>query len=260
MAAGHFFIGLAAGLGILAMPVLVFTPAGHVLEWIQGSPAQTLRLGPDDNVAASRPASGYHAGDPTPVPQAVPTLQAMARATVAPTRQPVALAQAPSNAANMRWAGTAVIRSGGAPVTVRRIAGVDSGDDPQLADGSPVLIGAGPPLQQGGQQWQAVRALNGIVGWVPSAQLAVDGQASTGPIQVPAAATPTATVSRATIANTGGSGVVLRNSPNDTDRSRVGLLEGTTVSLMEYSGSDWVRVRADNGQTGWVPARYVKTS
>jgi SH3-like domain-containing protein len=266
MAASHFFIGLAAGLGILAVPVLVFTPGSsvprHVIDWIEGPPAQTVQLGPDDNVAASRPVRGYQAGEPTPAAQAVPTLEGLPKPTAVPTRQPAAVAQAAqlaANTANLRWAGTAVIRSGGQPVIVRRVAGVDSSDDPQLADGSPVLISAGPPLQQGGQQWQAVRALNGIVGWVPSAQLAIDGQASaTVPVQVAPATTPTSTVSRGTIANTGGSGVVLRNSPNDADRSRVGLREGTAVTLVEYAGADWVRVQAGGGQSGWVPARYVK--
>jgi hypothetical protein len=276
MAASHFFIGLAAGLGILAVPVLVFTPGSsvprHVVDWIQGPPAQSIQLGPDENVAASRPARGYQAGEPTPAPQAVPTLQGVAKPTAVPTRQPVTLAQAQTNLANVRWAGTAVIRSGGQPVAVRRVPGADSSDDPQVADGSPVLVGAGAPLEQGGQQWRAIRALNGIVGWVPSAQLAVDGEpsqasiqvgqvAATTPTQTPArngVATPDQAAARGAIANTGGTGVVLRNSPNDADRSRSGLMDGASVTLVQYAGPDWVLVRADNGQSGWVPARYVK--
>jgi hypothetical protein len=34
-------------------------------------------------------------------------------------------------------------------------------------------------------------------------------------------------------------------------------MDGTRVTLLERSGSDRVHVRADNGQQGWVPARYV---
>jgi uncharacterized protein YgiM (DUF1202 family) len=34
-------------------------------------------------------------------------------------------------------------------------------------------------------------------------------------------------------------------------------MDGMAVTVLEASGSDWVRVRADNGQTGWVPARYL---
>jgi hypothetical protein len=59
------------------------------------------------------------------------------------------------------------------------------------------------------------------------------------------------------VANTDGVGVVLRNSPRDADKSRTGLMDGMSVGVMERSGADWVRVRADNGQEGWVPARYV---
>jgi hypothetical protein len=74
---------------------------------------------------------------------------------------------------------------------------------------------------------------------------------------VPPTPTGAAQAERGRIANTDGSGVVLRNSPNDADRSRAGLMDGASVNLLEQSGSDWVHVRADNGQSGWVPARYV---
>ena len=72
------------------------------------------------------------------------------------------------------------------------------------------------------------------------------------PIQVAGA-----TSERLKVANTDGAGVVLRNSPRDADRSAKGLMDGASVSVVERSGSDWVHVRADNGQEGWVPARYV---
>jgi uncharacterized protein YgiM (DUF1202 family) len=50
---------------------------------------------------------------------------------------------------------------------------------------------------------------------------------------------------------------VLRNPPNEADKSRSGLLEGTRVTVMELAGTDWVRVRADNGLQGWIPTRYL---
>jgi hypothetical protein len=59
------------------------------------------------------------------------------------------------------------------------------------------------------------------------------------------------------IANTDGAGVVLRNSPHDGDRRPAGFLDGTTVTVVDRAGNDWVQVRADNGQQGWIPARYV---
>lgn len=268
MAAGHFFVGLAAGVAILAVPAILFTPASsvpqHVVEWIEGPPAPSLPITTNEDVAATRPLRGYQPGDPTPAAQAAPTIQPPTTPTALPTRAPIASGQLSPNVsastANLRWSGSGVIRSGGVPVYVRRVAGVDSRDDPQIPDSSPVLVAAGAPLQVGGQQWRGVRALNGIEGWVPSAQVAVDGEPSAAPIQVAASATPGAASNRGTIANTDGTGVVLRNSANDADRSRAGLQEGTAVTVLEASGSDWLHVRADNGQTGWVPARYVKGS
>jgi SH3-like domain-containing protein len=147
-----------------------------------------------------------------------------------------------------------------------------------LAEGSPVLVSAGNALQIGGTAWRAVRGLNGIVGWVPSSQVVVDGEAPPQMVAAPslsgtpgtpgiplAGATPAAgpvqvggaTSERLKVANTDGVGVVLRNSPRDADKSRTGLIDGTSVGVVERSGSDWVHVRADNGQDGWVPARYV---
>ena len=107
-------------------------------------------------------------------------------------------------------------------------------------DGS-VLVSTGGSLQIGGQPWRAVRGLSGIVGWVPSAQVFVDGEGP--PLMVAAASAPTpgtlagnapptpiatanlgsagATGERLRVANTDGVGVVLRNSPRDGDKSRL---------------------------------------
>ena len=268
MSAGHFFVGLGAGIAILAVPVLTLTPGSavpqHIIEWIEGPPAQT-RSGPQvvsDNAAANVPLRGYQPGDPTPAAEVAPTVKPLAVPTrqVPPTPQPVVNAP-PLN--TLRWAGTGVIHSGGAPVTVRRVAGSDSPGDVPIADGSPVLVSSGPPLQVGSDQWRAIRGLNGVVGWVPAAQIAVDGEA---PIYVGATPVPSpsaqgqAQAQRGVIVNTGGAGVVLRNSPNDADRTRSGLMDGAGVQVLEYSGSQWVHVRADNGQSGWVPAQYIQTS
>jgi SH3-like domain-containing protein len=169
---------------------------------------------------------------------------------------------------------------------------MDSGDDALIADGSPVLVSTAAPLQIGDQTWRAIRGLSGIAGWVPGSQVAVDGEAA--PVQVGVAATlssdgqpgalantqpnsvganaqPTslaqrgaisntdqhASGQRASIANTDGAGVVLRNSPNDADRTRSGLMDGAAVTVLERSGNEWVRVRADNGLTGWISLRYL---
>jgi|SRR5690349_24072229 len=259
MSAGHFFVGLGAGIAILSVPVMMLTPGStvpeHVIEWIMGpDPGPKPQIVTQDS-AASRPLHGYQPGDPTPeAATAPPTIEPLSGPT--PSPMPVPMVNAPP-LNTLRWQSAAVIHSNGAPVYVRRVAGIDSRDDPVIPDGSPVLVSSGPPLQVGAQQWRAIRGLNGVVGWVPSSQLAVDGEpAPPAPTPQPAA-TAAAAPNRGVIANTDGAGVVLRNSPNDTDRTRSGLMDGARVTVLESSGSEWLHVRADNGQTGWVPARYV---
>jgi SH3-like domain-containing protein len=154
---------------------------------------------------------------------------------------------------------TGVIRSGGGgAVYVRRVAGIQSPDDALLPDGSPVLISASSEIQVSGQTWRSVRGLNGVSGWVPSSMVSVDGPGATrtanpGQLQ---AATVVQEGERAVIANTDGEGVALRRSARPDDRTPAGLREGTQVSVLER-GPDMARVRADNGQEGWVPAQYL---
>jgi hypothetical protein len=259
VAASHFFVGLGAGIAILAVPVLTLTPGAELpqrlVAWIDGPSPHATEVQRTEDAALSRPLRGYKPGDPTPAPEAPPTLRPVVVPTSAPRIQPSIPQPLPSGA-SMR---TGVIRSGDQAVFVRRIAGVESWDDPMIADGSPVLVSTGGGLQVGEQTWRAVRGLNGVAGWVPSGQVVVDGES---PQQLVAAssATPVPTSpgsDRATIANTDGAGVVLRNSPNDGDRRPAGFLDGTNVTIVERSGNDWVRVRADNGQQGWIPSRYL---
>jgi hypothetical protein len=263
MAASHFFVGLAAGAALLTVPVLALSPGidlpHRLVAWIDGPPAPSSTT----NVAAvSRPIRGYVPGAPgttgndqpsvddgTPPP----TLAPAARPTVAPARPAVAVAP-PSNSLR-----TGVIRGGGQPVVVRRAPGAESADDPQLADGSPVLVSGGSDTQVGDQHWRGVRGLNGIVGWVPAYQVVVDGETPVQPPPAVATLAPTVIAERLRVANTGGVGVVLRGSPNDADRRPVGLAEGATVAVVERGGANsaWVHVRTDAGQDGWVPARYL---
>jgi SH3-like domain-containing protein len=260
MSASHFFVGLGAGIAILAVPVAMLTPGStvpqHIVDWIEGPAPQIAQLSTDD-AAANRPLRGYQQGEPTPAADTVPTVQPRAVPTRVPPPTPQPLVNAPA-LSTLRWAGTGVIRATGAPVLVRQVPGVETAGDATIADGSPVLISAGPPLQVGSDQWRAIRGLNGVVGWVPSTQVAVDGEA---PIYVGATPTPpgsptAAPAQRSIIANTGGAGVVLRNSPNDADRTRAGLMDGAVVQVLGNSG-EWVRVRDEKGQEGWVPVQYV---
>jgi hypothetical protein len=80
--------------------------------------------------------------------------------------------------------------------------------------------------------------------------------------QPDAAATPStspdlAVGARARIFHTDGMGVVLYAAPRANARLPAGLLEGTAVTVLELSGSEWARVQADNRRTGWVHASYL---
>src|SRR6266851_4842959 len=61
----------------------------------------------------------------------------------------------------------------------------------------------------------------------------------------------------ATVTGTDGTGVVLRASPRDDDWTPRGFMDGAQVTVLERLDADWVRIRGDNGQEGWVPARYI---
>jgi SH3-like domain-containing protein len=61
----------------------------------------------------------------------------------------------------------------------------------------------------------------------------------------------------ARVAHPDGQDVVLRASPREEDRTPRGFMDGDAVTILERSGSDWTRVRGDNGQEGWVPTSYL---
>ena len=62
------------------------------------------------------------------------------------------------------------------------------------------------------------------------------------------------------IGGTGGSGVYLRNSPNDGDRAVV-LADGTSVGItgeqVEGDGKQWWPITTANNDTGYVQIEYV---
>jgi hypothetical protein len=98
----------------------------------------------------------------------------------------------------------------------------------------------------------------------PQAQATVDAQptaaaaqAQQGQAQPTAQATPAADNAVAHIARTDGEGVVLRASPNDSDRTPRGFMDGTQVTVVQRQGSDWALVRGANGQEGWIPTKYL---
>ena len=62
---------------------------------------------------------------------------------------------------------------------------------------------------------------------------------------------------RAHVANTDGQGVVLYAAPRPSARQPAGLLEGTPVTVLEMSGSEWARVQTSSRQAGWVHAEFL---
>jgi Bacterial SH3 domain len=62
---------------------------------------------------------------------------------------------------------------------------------------------------------------------------------------------------RAQVANTDNLGVVLYAAPRDGARQPAGLLEGTTVTVLERSGEEWARVQSDSKKAGWVRAQFL---
>lgn len=82
-----------------------------------------------------------------------------------------------------------------------------------------------------------------------------------GPAATGAPLTATAAPARTYIvANTGGDGVYLRKTPDLADRDKA-YPEGTALVAIgpdtTANGEIWHNVRAPDGRTGWVPARYT---
>ena len=61
----------------------------------------------------------------------------------------------------------------------------------------------------------------------------------------------------ARVANTDGLGVVLHAAPRAGARKPAGLLEGTTVTILELADAEWARVQSAARQDGWVPVAYL---
>jgi SH3-like domain-containing protein len=135
-------------------------------------------------------------------------------------------------------------------------------DDPALPDGTLVMVSPTGAITHDNQEWRAVRTLSGDVGWVQASALRLAGVLTQlRPAAPGASPTPTATQSadhQMRVAHTDGEGVVLRASPSLDDRTPRGFMDGTVVTVLERSGTDWLHVRGSNGQEGWIPAQYVQ--
>lgn len=247
MLAGPALIGLGGS--------LVDVPA-RVRAWVD-EPTRVDAARLEVAGASTRPVRGYVAGAPPSPPesQPLPSLQPVkvpeGRVDGAPAQPFVPPAPAPALGTR------AVIQTGGAGVTVRRAIGLDNSADPFLREGTPVQVSPSGAIRVQGQSWRSVRAAGGIIGWVPEEALAFPDTAPTAGSAGPSEAGAATRQVQLRVANTDGAGVVLRASPKLGDRTATGVREGGTVAVLQTLGADWVQVRTDTGEEGWVPARFL---
>jgi hypothetical protein len=262
MGANQFFTGLLAGLAMLAVPLTVLGFGGNILEFPDRLGAWINEPGshPANPSVAYRPVNGYVPGAPTiePTPQSLPNLHPIEVPTPVPPPPTAAVAAPPSQgyipSAN-GWAQAVVTGAGGQPIPLRRAIGVNNATDPILQPGAMVLLSPYGVIRLNGQEWHSVRTPEGAIGWLPADAIAPPGTLPSAVAAAPAAAT--AGPARLRVANTDGEGVVFRASPRLDDRTSAALAEGATVTVLETSGTDWVRVHADSGQEGWLPTQYL---
>jgi hypothetical protein len=62
---------------------------------------------------------------------------------------------------------------------------------------------------------------------------------------------------QARVVKTDGLGLILHAAPNTETRRPAGLLEGTTVTILELASDEWARVQAETQQVGWVPTGFL---
>ncbi len=142
-------------------------------------------------------------------------------------------------------------------VGVTALNGREAGDPPATTEAA---AGA-----SGGQAVPAAAATATVAGGQePPATLAAARQAppaaTAGGDQAPTAAAPSAVF---VVGNTGGEGVYLRRSPRMDDRDTA-YRDGTRLEQIgpdvTGDGQTWRHVRAPDGKTGYVPARYTVES
>lgn len=119
-----------------------------------------------------------------------------------------------------------------------------------------------------GQVWYRVTTADGQTGWLPGDALSlVDAQPAVTatprpPLPSPALPRPTATPTPRPLMVTGsGSGLFLRVQPGTGAIIRA-YPDGTVVlplgEAVQLEGRRWLRVRAADGQEGWMAADYLR--
>jgi hypothetical protein len=115
----------------------------------------------------------------------------------------------------------------------------------------PAYHPAAPTRPVDGATPVAKPSLNAAAGSVGQAAPAAES------VESPSKPAALAVDARARVANTDNMGVVFYAAPRDGTRQPAGLLEGTTVTVLERSGDEWARVQSDSKRSGWVRAQYL---
>jgi len=156
-----------------------------------------------------------------------------------PTPQPAAPAapsapSAPAGAAFTVTADSLNVRSG-------------PGASNALVAGSPLARGTQVEGLEDNGGWKRIRAANGVTGWASAQYLA--------PMTAPAPAAPAAAGPAFTV---NADSLNVRSGPDASNALVAGspLARGTQVEGLEDNGG-WKRIRAANGVTGWVSAKYL---
>ncbi len=177
-----------------------------------------------------------------PAPAEVQVIVAtVVAAPVVPTAVPVTAVPARFRVANTGAAGVNIRESAGTGTPLK-----------VLAEGT-VLEDLGEQVQANGATWQKVKESGGATGYVASQFLAREAPLAAG-------ATPAATGGRLKVANTGGDGVFLRTAPRLAERLSAWPDGAVMENLGEEASGDgltWRKVKAPNGQVGYIPSQWL---
>jgi len=160
-----------------------------------------------------------------------------------PTPQPAAPAAQPAAPAAAGQAFTVNADS----LNVRSGPGASNG----LVAGSPLARGTHVEGLEDNGGWKRIRAANGAIGWVSAQFLAPSAPA-------PAPAAPAAPAGAGPAFTVTADSLNVRSGPDASNGLVAGspLAKGTHVEGLEDNVS-WKRIKAANGVTGWVSAKYL---
>ncbi|MVB12370.1 Bacterial SH3 domain protein [Caprobacter fermentans] len=140
--------------------------------------------------------------------------------------------------------------SGSAAVTAKTTDNLNLRQDSSLSGKILMVLAKGSSLtvlDNSNSSWVKVQTQNGAQGWCSRAYLTVSG----------AAAPPeTNTSSSAATAKTTDY-LNLRSGAGMSNKVLLTLSKGVSVTVLDNSNSDWVKVRTQNGTQGWCSRKYL---